>query len=229
MARHLLFGREQFVPACFLQPPGPRWPWERWYNGPVRLFLLPTRSSFFFREALRSNPGDSVKTLLALVVASILGGALAGEERRNAMPAEAQAILEKASPYELLSLEPSGSDDDEDKKVEKFHGWRVLGKTAIKEADARKMVLTALVKGMAENDGSAAKCFNPRHGLRAVHDKKTVDLVICFECLQVEVYVDGKQVHPAGARGPFLTSESPQPTLDKLLKDAKVPLARKPE
>lgn len=172
-----------------------------------------------------------MKTLLALVAVGFLGGAMAGEERRNAMPAEAQAILEKATPYELLSLEPSGSDDDEDKdkKVEKFHGWRVLGKTAVKEADARKTVLTALVKGMAENDGSAAKCFNPRHGLRAVHDKKTVDLVICFECLQVEVYVDGKQVHPAGARGPFLTSESPQPTLDMLLKDAKVPLARKPE
>lgn len=172
-----------------------------------------------------------MKTLLALVVAGFLGGALAGEERRNVLPAEALALLEKAAPYELLSLEPSSSDDDEDKdkKVEKFHGWRVLGKTAVKEADARKTVLTALLKGIAENDGSAAKCFNPRHGLRAMHDKKSVDLVICFECLQIEVYVDGKQVHPAGGRGAILTSESPQPTLDKLLKDAKVPLARKPE
>src|SRR5262249_42133996 len=129
-----------------------------------------------------------------------------------------RAILDKAQQYELISLDPSREGDDKDK--DKFHGWKVLGQTAFKDADLRKKVLDALVKGIQENDGIAAACFNPRHGLRAVHDGKTVDLVICFECLQVQVFVDGK-------KSGVLTSESPQPLLDMILKDAKVPLAPK--
>lgn len=39
-----------------------------------------------------------------------------------------------------------------------------------------------------------AACFNPRHGLRAVHAGHTVDLVICFECLTLEVFADGAHV-----------------------------------
>lgn len=40
-----------------------------------------------------------------------------------------------------------------------------------------------------------AACFDPRHGVRAVHGGHTVDLVICFECLSLKVYRDAAWVH----------------------------------
>jgi hypothetical protein len=52
-------------------------------------------------------------------------------------------------------------------------------------------------------------CFNPRHGRRAVSHNKRVDFLICFECYQVAIYVDGKFL--AAIR----TTASPQPTFDK--------------
>ncbi|ELP33777.1 hypothetical protein RBSWK_02323 [Rhodopirellula baltica SWK14] len=47
-------------------------------------------------------------------------------------------------------------------------------------------------------------CFNPRHGLRAIYDGKTYDVVICFECLQGTWFVD--DVEMPG----FLLTRSPQ-------------------
>ena len=52
------------------------------------------------------------------------------------------------------------------------------------------------------------------------HGGKTADFVICFECLQTEVYMAGK-----GTR--YLTTASPQQLFDKILRTAKVPLAPK--
>jgi hypothetical protein len=70
------------------------------------------------------------------------------------------------------------------------------------------------------NDGRVAACFNPRHGIRASREGKTIDLVICFECLQVYVYAE------EGRQGSFLTTSSPQPVFDQVLREAGVPLAK---
>jgi hypothetical protein len=64
-----------------------------------------------------------------------------------------------------------------------------------------------------------ARCFDPRHGIRATSGETVADLVICFECLQIEAYVNDK--HLQGA----LTSASPQAFLNGVLRDAKIPLA----
>ena len=81
-------------------------------------------------------------------------------------------------------------------------------------------MLAALETGAKDNTGEAAACFNPRHGIRVKSGDKTVDLVICFECLQVKSFAGDKD-------GPsYLTTRSPQPTLDQVLTDAKVPLPK---
>ncbi|HJZ58287.1 MAG TPA: hypothetical protein VKE74_25315 [Gemmataceae bacterium] len=141
----------------------------------------------------------------------------------NKLPAAAQVVLDKAEQFELLSLDPKPvpkADQDKEKNV--FHGYRVLGKTTVKDA-TRNTLLAALDKGIKDADPNlAAGCFNPRHGIRATHDGKTVDLVICFECLAIVVYVDDKS-----ERGPHVTG-SPQEAFDKVLKAANVPLSPKP-
>jgi hypothetical protein len=137
----------------------------------------------------------------------------------DAIPEGPRGALEKAGQIELYSLDP---DRGEEKPKDGFHGWKVLGQTTVKNADTLKALVAAFKKGVAENDGIVAGCFNPRHGIRVTHDGKTFDFVICFECYQVEVYIDGKKV-----KG-FLVTRSPQKAFDKVLKDAGVPLPQKP-
>ena len=61
-------------------------------------------------------------------------------------------------------------------------------------------------------------CFSPRHGIRVTRHGRVTDVVICFECRQVRVYRDGHSV------ASFLTSASPQPVFDDVLRQANVPL-----
>ena len=51
-------------------------------------------------------------------------------------------------------------------------------------------------------------------------DKKTVDLVICFQCLSVQVYVHGKRVDG------FLITDDPQPEFDAILRAAGIKLPK---
>lgn len=130
------------------------------------------------------------------------------------------AALDIADEFVLLSLDP---DRHSEKTGTKFHDWRELGRTSVKERATRNRLLSALDRGAKENDGRVAACFDPRHGIHATSAGKVIDLVICFRCLQVEVFTDGK---PTGG---FLTSSSPQPIFDQVLHNAGVPLPKAAE
>jgi hypothetical protein len=150
--------------------------------------------------------------VVALLVLGLAGPA--GAEEKNKIPDHLRTVLEKAEKFELLSLSPERL---KEKPADAFHGWKVLGKTTVEGADREKLV-TAFKKGVEANEGVAAACFNPRHGIRVTHDGKTADFVICFECLQVSAYLGDKD-----EKG-FLITQSPQPAFDAVLKAAKVPL-----
>jgi hypothetical protein len=152
---------------------------------------------------------------LALLALSATGCRAAG----NDLPKDVRAVLDKADRFELLSLDPTRQ---KEKPKDDFHGWKVLGKTEVKDAAARKNVVAALYKGIADSDGSVAACFNPRHGIRATHDGKTVELVICYECLSMQAFL-------GETRSSALTTRSPQKTFDEVLRAAKVPLPPKSE
>lgn len=157
----------------------------------------------------------SLVSVFALVV--LLQPARAAD-KENKLPDEVQAVLDKADEVEVLSLDP---DKPKDKPKDDFHGYKVLGKTTVKKDD-KKAVVEAICKGIADSGLKTALCFNPRHGLRATHDGKTVELVICFECLFVEVF-------PGDRCSNVRTTSTPQKVFDKVLTDAKVPLPGKKE
>ena len=138
----------------------------------------------------------------------------------NAIPAAAAEALAKPDSVELLSLDP---DRPKDKPKDDFHGWKVLGRTTIKDDAARKKLTADLAAAAEASEGLAAACFNPRHGLCVTRNGKTIDLVICFECLQVQVFEGDKDA------GEFLITDTPQPAFDKVLRDAGVTLPAKPE
>ena len=134
------------------------------------------------------------------------------------LPADVTAVLEKADEIELYSLNP-------DRKTQKatggLRGWQVLGQTTL-SGDEKKAILAALKKGIAASDGSAAACFNPRHGIAATHDGKTVELVICFECLSISGWDDG-------TRFSVLTTDGPAREFNGMLEAKGVPLPKASE
>lgn len=137
----------------------------------------------------------------------------------NQLPPEASAILNNADSFELLSLDPTRGDK---KPTVAFHGYKVLGKTLIKDKKTQQRLLKALQKGIDANDGTVAGCFNPRHGIRAVSKKKKVELVICFQCYSMSVYVGKEQFST-------LTTSLPAPVFNKVLQEARVPLPKQPK
>jgi hypothetical protein len=106
----------------------------------------------------------------------------------------------------------------EPKTAEKFHGVPVLGKVEITDPEKRREIVAALKDGVARSDGKTAGCFWPRHGLRVVEKGQTLDYVICFECLQLEV-------HAGGSKKTKPTTWAPQAVFNKHLKEAGLPLA----
>lgn len=99
-----------------------------------------------------------------------------------------------------------------------FHGVPVLGQTSIEDQKKRAELISALYDGINDSDGTVAACFIPRHGIHIVQGQQVVDYVICFECLQVEIY-------QGNAQSSKLTTQSPRKVFNKYLKDAGLPLA----
>jgi hypothetical protein len=150
-----------------------------------------------------------------LIVTMLLSAcASAPAKDKEALPANVKAILDKSESIDLYSLEP---EPDKGQKGDELHGWLILGKTTLKDK-SRKTVLEAVEKGIGS--GKGAKCFDPRHAIRAKHDGKTVDLLICFACGWVYVYERGKRTST------LTIDRKTQETLDKVLTDAKVKLAK---
>ena len=163
-----------------------------------------------------------IKIALVTTVAAVLlaVGALYYVSRSqfregNRLGPEAVEVLENGERFYLLSLDPTPrkyyeSIKKDAPKGEDFHDYTTLGKLEITSREGRAVLLRALNDGISSSDGAIAACFNPRHGIRAELAGRTVDLVICFECLQIRVY--------AGARSTVTTTRSPEATFTKALK-----------
>jgi hypothetical protein len=111
----------------------------------------------------------------------------------NACAGNIDSTAREATQFTLYSLDPSRSPDEKKPASERFHGWPVLGKLEVTDPADRKKLLDALDAGIKASDGTVAACFNPRHGIRAVKGGDTIEYVICFECLQVEIHKNGKR------------------------------------
>lgn len=100
---------------------------------------------------------------------------------------------------------------------DEFHGFPVLGKVELIDAVKRQEIMAALKEGVTRSDGNMAKCFWPRHAIRAVEKGHMVDYVICFECFQMEV-------HEGSTMNLKPVTREPQSLFNKYLNEADVPL-----
>lgn len=128
--------------------------------------------------------------------------------------------LKSADRLELISLGPA-ADDLNGPAI--YAGSGVLGSTQITDKAVVARFVDALRVGIRDHDGSIAKCFWPRHAIRATMAGRTREWVICFQCLQIQIHVDGNKNPKLMA----LVSRTPEPIFDEVLKKAGVPLAPK--
>jgi hypothetical protein len=146
-----------------------------------------------------------------VVIAAFVQSGCTYKSRPDKIPTPLRSALESAASLELLSLNPL---QPLEAKSDDFHHFRVLGKTSISDPATVRKIVTAFESGVSDYDGVPASCFNPRHGIRIDDGAHRTDLVICFECEQVEVFVDGIGLND------LLISQSPRDVFDDTLKDA---------
>ncbi len=120
----------------------------------------------------------------------LLFAALSTQAGEKKLPEQVKAVLDNASEFELYWLDPSAKANQSDASL---YRWKVLGKTLIKDAMPRSHLVEAIESDI-ERGKEYAECFEPRHAIRASYEGKTVDLVICYRCRWMYVYVDEKRV-----------------------------------
>ena len=158
----------------------------------------------------------------ALAVALVLLAAAAAcwliLDKRNS-EFDPLAILNHPERLTLYSID--GDAVRHDRKLEgaeDFHGAPVLGKVEITDGDARAAITQVLKRGM-ETPESAKECFWPRHALRVVSGRRTVDFLICFECSQIYAYEGSSRLFKP-------VSRTPQPVFNRYLREAGLPLSK---
>ncbi len=172
------------------------------------------------RDRVRS-PTESMRPLL-LMISLFAFGCSADRERPvlpstgSPIPAGAADALRDGSAFQLLSLDPSYLGTEQ--RPNDFHNWNALGSTPITPVDRAKLT-ELLIASVPENPGAIAACFNPRHGIRVMHKNQQIHFVICFECLQIYWYIDDEK------QPTILTSGSPLPAFNDVLRAASIPLA----
>ncbi len=134
---------------------------------------------------------------------------------RKTIPAEVKRILVGAQQLELFSIGTPLADAPT-LTTDTFQTCTLRGKAKIDDISEREELLNALYKGIRES-ADPAICFEPGFALRATSNGETVELLICFECRQIEITF-------AGHKQMIDTSDSPLETFNRALRRAGVPL-----
>lgn len=92
-----------------------------------------------------------------------------------------------------------------------MHGWPILQECPIDSAATRHELFAALDAGIEGSGEVVPDCFNPRHAIRVESGSIMVDYVICFQCLQYEIWEGDKRVTGG------MTTTSPKPTFEAVL------------
>jgi len=108
----------------------------------------------------------------------------------KAVESAAQAIapaLASAESIVIYSLDPTHLDDFRPGVTDRkhFHSFPILGRATWRSADLDTLRRT-VIEGLIPSE--RVLCFAPRHGIRIITPKATVDLVLCFECHKMRVY-----------------------------------------
>ena len=136
-------------------------------------------------------------------------------ELKQLFPADSRAVFENADRMTLYSIDHYPKPN----QANTFHYYPIIGKTEIADVKTRRALVAHLYNGIAKSDGVSAACFNPRHAIRASKGGKTVDIVICFGCQNLQVHYQKSLSYAPITR-------APQNFYNSVLQEAGVPLAK---
>lgn len=111
---------------------------------------------------------------------------------RKKLIAELRKDLDKAERMELYRLNARALPEGNPQKKKEFHGYEILAEVTVSSGNQRKGAAAFLGSKLHWSEFRKAACFNPRHGMKLVSGKRTLEFLICFECWQVDVYEGGK-------------------------------------
>jgi hypothetical protein len=134
---------------------------------------------------------------VALFAASLAAGC--------GIPATAANVIENADQLEVMLLIPHAGMADA-KEGQNFHGHMVTDRAVVSDPAARQRIIDIIERGV-RTGFTQAKCFQPHHGVHAVRFGQTVDLVICYECSNIEI-------HEGGVERPMIATGNVQADLD---------------
>lgn len=121
---------------------------------------------------------------------------------------------------EFLSLSPKEHPDNP--HAEQFRGFEILGSMKVPNRSTRIAMINALDNAVGKNELTDARCFWPRHGIRCSHNGDQIELIVCFECAPLIIYVNDELI---------LKTEvgiSPKALYDQILLSKKLPINTSP-
>jgi hypothetical protein len=107
---------------------------------------------------------------------------------------EMKGQLDKADRIDLFRLNPKGLPEGNTEGKKEFRGYEILSELRVEAKEQRKEATDFLGNALHWNELRKALCFNPRHGLRVVSGKRTLDFLICFECNRVQIFEGGEEL-----------------------------------
>jgi hypothetical protein len=101
-----------------------------------------------------------------------------GELKAEGTPftAPTRELIAEAETIEVLSLGELAPDDPE-----AFDGWRIVGRTMVEDAEARKLIAQRLLIANEASD-RGLRCIDGDFGLVITANGVTISLMICFAC-----------------------------------------------
>lgn len=103
-------------------------------------------------------------------------------------------------------------------------GNKVLGKVAVENKDDRSQVMKALRESLGKIPGYVSSCLPEyRHGVAFVSGGHRYDVLLCYQCGQVRVVIDGDEEGSANGQTYSMGSQA---ALNAILRKARIPLAK---
>ena len=121
---------------------------------------------------------------------------------------------------EFLSLSPKHPPDNPN--AELFHGFEILGSMKIDDRSTRTKMIDSLDRAVGENEITTARCYWPRHGVRCKHNGDEIEIIVCFECAPLTIYLNGESIYSSDV------SKTPKELFDKILQAEHLPINAAP-
>jgi len=134
--------------------------------------------------------------LFMFIAAAAMGASTSREgELASFIRSADSLVIYSLLPSDLVVTDLHGNRADEFRDSERFHGFPVLGRFDVVEAEEREKLRIVLAATVVTTRGDRAPslCFLPRHGVCVKKEERHVDVLLCFECEVARVVVHHPQ------------------------------------